>query len=177
MSVFVSIFFIFNFSSDEELEYWKLIGILNESNLKEILEWKIVYPTSDLDKSEIVKIISLILESSLKPLLEISQMYNIFTQKLAKKKFPIYQKNSFDYLADFYSGDRPGVGSPNANYNGLLARIVQDCLTYKVHNQQYSPTGSGSSSSPLVKLLEHIENPFQQLAKKGLGLLSRGLGR
>jgi hypothetical protein len=176
--------------SEEEIDYWKTVGIITEMNRKEIIEWKTIYPTSDLDKSEIVKIISLILETSLKPVLEISQMYTAVRQKLSSKNVSLHQ-NPFDLLTDstilearnefITSNHSKESNSPNLNnHPGLLARIVQDCISYKSQKNNLfaaSPLSPSTTHGNLMKLLEHIENPFQQLAKKGFGLLSRGLGR
>lgn len=151
--------------------------------MKEILEWKTVLPTTDLERVEVIHIITLIIEPSFRKLLEIQHMYSITKQKLLDKRVFTSQtisSNPFDLTNDFHSREKL-IFSSNASQTpqGLVSRIVQECMNYKIHHQlnTQSPSSSSSSSTVLMKMLEHIENPLQQLAKKGFGLLSRGLGR
>jgi hypothetical protein len=168
------------FISNEELDYWETVGIINSSNKKEILEWKSELSSTDLEKSEIIKIITMILEPSFQLFIELISMYNIFTRKLVEEKRLSLSNNSFDLLNNYLTGERQyDVRNSNSIHGspiGLLGRIVQDCLYHKL-NQRIYQSSSGQSSSSLMQLLEHVENPLQQLAKKGLGFLSRGLGR
>lgn len=162
------------------------MGILSDSSLKEIKEWKAVLPTTDLDRPEIVRIITIIIEPAFQKLIEIQSMYSIRTSQLIEKRVFTPQtifSNPYDLMNDFHTGDKLAYSS-NASQTpqGLISRIVQDCMIYKLHHQQQqyhvsSPSSATSSSAILMKMLEHIENPLQQLAKKGFGLLSRGLGR
>jgi hypothetical protein len=166
--------------SNEELDYWETIGIINTSNKKEILGWKAELSTTDLEKSEIIKIITMLLESSFQLLKELISTNNIVTKKLVEEKQLSLTNNSFDLLNNYLTGERQynvrNSTSVTGSPIGLLARIVQDCLYHKLNHRLYQ-SSAGYSSSSLMKLLEHVENPLQQLAKKGLGFLSRGLGR
>jgi hypothetical protein len=139
---------------NEELEYWKLIGLLDEITLAEAIEWKEMVK-SGTDSAEAIKFLTLIFESALKPLEGICDTYNSYLDKISKTNKFI---NIFELDPTLL---------PNTVPNGLVARITQECLQVKSHQK----------SSMLSQLLEHVETPLQQLTRTGLGLLSRGLGK
>jgi len=53
--------------------------------------------------------------------------------------------------------------------HGLVAQIVQDIVLHKAHR--------GAYHSILPKLLERVESSLKLMARTGLGLLSKGLGK
>lgn len=155
--------------------------MLSDSSYKEILEWRSVLPTTDIERSEVINILSMVMEVHFQKLKEFIMMNHLrYDQLLEKRRFTSLQlqKNPFDLLNDFTTGER--LSELLQPPIGLIARIVQDCLLHQFYHHNSSSLIAGHSppsSQILMKLLEHIENPLQHLAKQGLGLLSRGLGR
>jgi hypothetical protein len=99
--------------------------------------------------------------------LEIQQYFQIqeikHLQKIEDKNM---KENVFDYWKNLIRNSSTSSSSSSSSL-GLIAGIVRDCFVYH-HFQQ---------SSYLPSIFEHIQSTFQQMKNKGLGLLSKGLGR
>lgn len=94
---------------------------------------------------------------------------------------------SFDDLLAYYQHSRKkdtsNVGEPFFNFvhgveenrRGLLARLLTACLWGREHGEDGYDDDFLITNLP--KVAEYIESPLRQMARAGLGFLSKGLGK
>lgn len=120
---------------------------------------------------------ALLFQDVLKPLSELCVGYSIRNQQLIDKdKFDSIANSPYHLLGHSLQQARSNAGSSSSLFfmnQGLLATILEDCILHgsAEHGDKYD-------QHVLPQLLEHVQSGIlQQMAKTGLDLISKSIGR
>jgi hypothetical protein len=159
---------VFNFvrTIHDELSYWRQVGFLKPSTAMSVAELlRLQNESVELTSTYTDALHDIISSELLLPLQKLCELYQQGKQDLDESRQLANVMNS-PYDPILFSVEQ-----------GLLATITEDCLQFSSHRGT-DVDEDRFAHTPLPRLLEHVESSFlSQMAKTGLNILSKGLGR
>ena len=165
----------------QELHHLLCLGIVSDDQCQSIEQFRDLYIESIQGQKEDMLnnayyslMFELVSTEIIKPLNGLIMTYNASMQNMLNQDHVQESKkswqdklwhSSYHMLGKTKNGEFDGLPD-----HGLLSRIALDCIA----NHHHFPD---ADTSTLPSILEHCESPLQKMARTGLDLLSKGLGR